>query len=296
MLEKITIRNFQKHRKLEIELDPVCTTLVGKSDAGKSAVVRALRWVCQNKPSGDEFIRDGAKRVGVRIDMDGRFVARSKGDNDNAYHFDGDEFKAFGSTVPAPIADFLNVSDINFQGQFDAPFWLAESPGQISRALNAVVNLGIMDTTMANLASEVRRASTRLEMVEERLQKTRKERAELRWVGEFVQDLEKLEHREKKLTKRQQTIEELSSTLDEIDRAVALLKTAAPSITAGGLMVSTGGELQALGNRIDELSACLTEIEQQEIKLCDLKSELSGLQKKINAVQTCPLCGARMKK
>lgn len=41
MIRRIVLRNFQNHRRLRIDLDPRVTTVVGPSDAGKSAVVRA---------------------------------------------------------------------------------------------------------------------------------------------------------------------------------------------------------------------------------------------------------------
>jgi AAA15 family ATPase/GTPase len=40
-MKKLRIKNFQIHKDLEIEFGPI-TTIVGPSDIGKSAVLRAL--------------------------------------------------------------------------------------------------------------------------------------------------------------------------------------------------------------------------------------------------------------
>ena len=51
-IKKIIIDNFQSHEHTEIEFGPGLNVIVGPSDYGKSAVVRALRWVLYNEPRG----------------------------------------------------------------------------------------------------------------------------------------------------------------------------------------------------------------------------------------------------
>lgn len=168
-LEKLTLRNFQAHEKLVIEFDPNITTIVGASDVGKSAIIRALSWVLYNQPSGEAFIKHGEERVRTRLTLDdGVVITRERG-KENLYKLDEQEFKAFGSNVPDAIRDLLKVSEINIQRQFDAPFWFAESNGEVSRRLNEIVNLGIIDDALASVAAQLRKANERVEFSKERV-------------------------------------------------------------------------------------------------------------------------------
>ena len=74
MLEKLRIINFQKHEDLTVSFDDRITTIVGPSDVGKSAVLRALRWVLTNQPDGSGFIREGEKNASVVLRVDGRTI------------------------------------------------------------------------------------------------------------------------------------------------------------------------------------------------------------------------------
>ena len=93
MFKRITIKNFQAHKKLELSFDPHVTTIVGPSDVGKSAVIRAIAWLATNRPSGTEFIRDGAKTAIVELEIDGHTIRRERSKSLNLYVLDGQEFK-----------------------------------------------------------------------------------------------------------------------------------------------------------------------------------------------------------
>ena len=158
MLEKLLIRNFQCHEKITVDFDPAVTTVVGPSDRGKSAVLRAIRWLAFNRPAGDAFIKHGAGRVSVRLRAGGRDILRERAAGSNLYKIDGKEFQAFGSDVPPEIVNALNLDAVNFQRQLDPVFWFSKSPGEVSRELNAIIDLGLIDRTLSNLASASRRA------------------------------------------------------------------------------------------------------------------------------------------
>ena len=43
-IESLSLHNFQCHEHLDIAFDPQLTTIVGPSDVGKTAILRALKW------------------------------------------------------------------------------------------------------------------------------------------------------------------------------------------------------------------------------------------------------------
>lgn len=186
MIERMQVRNFQTHSLLRIKFDPLITTILGKTGAGKSAILRALRWVMFNKPNGTDFIKHGEESCEVKLWVDGKCITRKRGKDENLYALDGKEFKAFGSDVPHEIQKLLNVDAINFQGQHDAPFWFSDTPGQVAKNLNAIVNLESIDEALTAFATETRAASGAVEYTEQR-----KAQAESETVK--YQDLPKLE-------------------------------------------------------------------------------------------------------
>ena len=92
----------------------------------------------------------------MTLTLGGREIQRQRSASNNSYGMDGVEFKAFGNDVPEDIARVLNVSELNFQGQHDAPLWFTESAGEVSRRLNYIVDLSQIDSTLSAIDSIVR--------------------------------------------------------------------------------------------------------------------------------------------
>ena len=74
------------------------------------------------------------------------------------------------------------MPDICWQGQHDSSFWFAASAGEVSRQLNAIVDLAIIDTTLTNANRNFSRCRTRLEVAEENQATTQEEYEALAWV------------------------------------------------------------------------------------------------------------------
>lgn len=198
MINRLTIQNFQAHDKLRVDFDPGITTIIGPSDIGKSAIIRALQWVCTNQPGGDAFVRHGSNGTTVKLHVDGHVVTRrrSPGGEVNEYYLDDNKFVAFGRNVPEAIEALINMGPTGWQRQHDAPYWFSETAGEVSRQLNSIVNLGIIDETLAGVSKAVHRAKSKLETAEEVLTRSKKAYDALAWVADFdagVRELEELE-------------------------------------------------------------------------------------------------------
>ncbi len=192
MIQSVHIRGFQAHEDLKIKLDPHVTTIVGPSDVGKSAVLRAIKWVCLNEPRGVSFLREGSSKVSVTLRVDEHKITRSKG-IENTYHLDGNKYAAFGSDVPKEVSDVLKLTDLNFQDQHDTPFWFGESSAEVSRQLNEIVDLGIIDSTLSNISSEIRTARIEGEVLQTQLEEVVETKNRLKWTKEAHEELAALE-------------------------------------------------------------------------------------------------------
>lgn len=55
-IKSIEIENFQSHKYSKLDFSERLNVIVGPSDNGKSAIIRALKWVLFNEPKGTDFI------------------------------------------------------------------------------------------------------------------------------------------------------------------------------------------------------------------------------------------------
>ena len=155
MLKRLSIKNFQSHESTDLDFSTGVNVLVGSSDSGKSAALRALCWLATNRPRGTNFIRHGSNgECVVTLVTDTGTVSRVRSKSANAYMLDGSPLEAMGAEVPKQIADLLNLAEINIAGQFDGHFLLADSPGAIAKAVNDAAHLEEAETCAANLASQ----------------------------------------------------------------------------------------------------------------------------------------------
>ena len=183
MIKSLEIQNFQSHEKSNLEFDPGVNIIIGPSDSGKTAIIRALRWLKDNRPSGSSMRSNWGGKTSVEIFTDDTHIVRSK-DKEEEYILGDTHFKAFKTDVPEEIQQALNMSDINLQRQLDQPFLLSETPGAVALHFNKVARLDKIDTGLQNVNSWIRELT-----------------ADLKYKGEqketFEEDLKQFEHLEK---------------------------------------------------------------------------------------------------
>lgn len=185
MIEKLHIENFQSHAETPLEFHPGVNVIVGSSDSGKSAVLRALRWVVYNKPTGDAFRRIGTKKTSVELVMDGQVITREKSASINTYQLGKQLYKAFGNDIPTDIAQVINLSDVNVQKQLDAPYLLSETPGEVARQFNRIAHLEKIDRGNSILQSKLRKLNATFEVTTEGLADAKEQLQEYAYIPEM---------------------------------------------------------------------------------------------------------------
>lgn len=277
---------------MEIELGRI-TTFVGKTSIGKSAILRALRWLAQNYPAGNEFIRDGAKFCRVRLVVDNHTVTRKVG-KVNEYRLDDQLYVSFGRGVPDAVLSTLNCTDENFQGQMDAPFWFSLTPGQVAKELNRIINLGVIDGTLAAVATETRKAKATVEVTRERLKEAKVVRDGLTHVPALAARLEGLREQEAAVASLNARICALRHCVAEGVLLAKQAKQAATGLIGGRSALKAGAAWTAAKEEVERLKTIVRAIETQESKLCQLQNAINGLQSQLSKQRSCPLCGAMM--
>jgi predicted ATP-dependent endonuclease of OLD family len=228
MIEKLSISNFQSHRKTELSFSPGVNVIVGQSRKGKSAILRALGFVILNKPSGESVIshwafdEKGKQKYDclVEIELDNSFstITRRKG-KDNSYIYgvpdenEANGFKAkiltaIGKDMPEEVQKLLNMTELNIQKQLDQPFLLSESAGEIARYFNNIIRLEDIDKMLSGADSLKRSTKAEITEKEMQLKSTQESLDKLGWVENARYRAQKLLKMENRLTegKRQHEV------------------------------------------------------------------------------------------
>lgn len=166
-LEKIEVKNFQSHKNTTVELDKGLNVFMGRSDHGKSAIMKSFLAIFENK-AGESFVSNwlkdekgkfkGNAEITASFD-DGGWVKRIRG-KDNQYFIgtqeQSKELTAFGQSVPDIVQKYIDLSDVNIQTQENNFFLFNMSNGEVMRRINSYVNLDLIDTTLANADKSLR--------------------------------------------------------------------------------------------------------------------------------------------
>jgi len=170
---KIDIKNFQSIKESSIVVDGF-TVVVGKTNIGKSSIIRSIKAALQNK-RGNKFLRKGEKTCSVSL-KDGKDVdiLWEKGSG-NKYVFGDKVYRNVGFNIPSEIHDsgFRSISlsnkDLSPQiaEQFDSLFLINESGGTCADIL--------FDLSRINVLNEAQRLMEKGNRSYKGIIKTRKE-------------------------------------------------------------------------------------------------------------------------
>jgi hypothetical protein len=164
---KVSISNFQSIENLNIEIDGF-TCITGKSNIGKSAIIRAIFRSAVNKPVTGA-VRSGAKFCTVEIESAGWGYRWEKGERGvNRYVIPGkaEVLDKVGQSQVAEIEDMgfgsIQVGDKKlypwYASQFDPIFLMGESGPAVTSFLSSVAGLDRIQDSIV-YASRMKRSS-----------------------------------------------------------------------------------------------------------------------------------------
>lgn len=184
-IKRIIIDNFQSHEHSELDFELGLNIIVGQSDKGKSAIIRALKWVLYNEPRGSDFIRFGANECSVTIITgDNYTVTRKRKGNKNIYVVinpdnEKHEFENFGNDVPLEVIQATGInrikldtdsdSKLNLNEQLDPPFLLSETGTLRAKTIGRIVNTNIIDAAERDIMKDITNNNALIKSLERQL-------------------------------------------------------------------------------------------------------------------------------
>ena len=349
MITKVIIENFQSHKKTEVEFVAGTNVIIGESDTGKSAIFRAINWVVTNRPLGEAFRSEwgGDTRVALYT-SEGHVVERIRTPSRNEYIIDGQVLKAFGTDPPDEVGEILQIDAFNIQEQFETPFLLSNTPGEVARMLNKAASIDDIDKAISGLKSSLNRINTDITYNEKQLKtftaemeeyvnlpeiETRVKRVEeleeesgvtadqiadlqqlsarVRWVEEALletnhlpQIMTRLEGSENRYYDYQtqetqhQKLCRIVTRIKDIEEELEQTKDVEKGLLRAGHVDGKITSLKEsrekgiiLRRLVDNLRRTSSSIAQLDIEIERLSKEYDRI-----APETCPLCGAKMRK
>lgn len=293
MIESLLLENFQTHEKRLFEFSPQVTCLVGPTDSGKSSALRGLLWCLLNPFRGDWFISHWSDWSRSTLLVDNHTVVRYRGKGENYYELDGNRYEAFGSNVPEDIQKVLNTDPISVQSQLDSPFWFLLSPGEVSRELNRVVNLTLIDQVLSSALTSHKKVKTTLQVSTDRLYEARARRDDLQWVLPLSDQIGVLEDLERQIEDGQQEADTLKEILNQLAETDRKEKGAESILLHLEEVVRMGEEIQKSKETSEVIRSVLQELEENDRKLKRSQEAIGILIDQIREMvnDRCPLCG-----
>lgn len=248
MFRHLSIENFQSHEKTEIDFHRGVNVIVGSSDTGKSAILRAVFWLIENRPLGTAFTShwiQGAKgkltgecKVVLTLD-DGTTITQIRSEEENNYRInDDDPFDAPGTEIPAEVTELLNLTDVNVSKQTDQPFLISASAGEVARFLNRVIRMDIIDKVLSDAESLKRKTRKLIETNETEIASLREDITAYAWIPEAERLVAKLENVESSIESSQSEIDDLTNQCEEVQRHRDSIPVISDWEKVGSLLVS----------------------------------------------------------
>jgi exonuclease SbcC len=190
-IQRVLIENFQSHARSELTFRQGLNAILGPSDNGKSAVLRAIRWALYSEPRGTEFVRTGARECRVTVTMsDGVEIVRelllnkagTGGRNRYLLRQPGapeQVFEGFGTEVPLEIIKAHGMPPIildkdkrvmlNLGSQLEAPFLLAETGSLRARAVGRLLGVHVVDAADRGAQRDLKERRREAKALQERV-------------------------------------------------------------------------------------------------------------------------------
>src|SRR6185295_5958877 len=182
IIQKVEIKNFQKHKDLTLSFSDKVNVVFGESGVGKSCIRRALEW-CLFNASIDGVRKQGTKETSVKVFLqNGIWIERVRSASKNQYRFhNGDgvvvAFDAIGKTIPDEIKNAIGIASIkldkdeiylNSSPQISLPFLFDVSGTERMKLFNRLTGNDVLDELLVSFNKDILRVGKDLKSEEEK--------------------------------------------------------------------------------------------------------------------------------
>lgn len=302
MITEAYLANIQIHKSSRITFVPGVNVIIGESHQGKTSIIRALKWVLRNDGTGQGLVSDGEKSCFTAVTLQSEeVITRAWSKTENSYSLISPsskkvDFLSFGKSVPEPIANLINMSDVNWQFQLDAPgYLLAVSGGKLAEIINASCRLDVIDTMTRNIGRMKRDTDRDLKTAKGNLEEAQDTLRKFSGIEDLIERRDQLSKQDQELNDLAILLEDLQSIVDdlaEVGKRIKAGKKWEPIFKRAALLEEMKAERELLHQERREILLLTTSIDGKDSDIKVYKERLVELKERWNRERPdiCPLC------
>ena len=280
MIDKIKIENIQSHKNTELNLSNGINVIVGSSNNGKSAILRALYWAIYNRPLGIDTLcshwalDDKGKQksdMKVTITKGDDVLIRKKSKDSNLYSINDKVLEAIKTDVPNEVKEFFKLNETNIQKQQDTPFLVSSSNYEVAKYFNSIARLDVIDKVLSYTEQTKRKVRYKIEDMETQSKEYETLIDSYKWVDSIVPKLEEYEQVDSEFNKLNSEFKTISISIIDYENYLAKINS-----------VKSVLDVKEAISEYDNISK---EIEQKEYELNEITNTISKYDKLINKVK-----------
>jgi len=267
-IKQVKLINFQDHKETTVDFTEGVNLIVGSSDAGKSAILRAVNFVFQNDLRGNSFIRVGTTECSVTIVFsDGVEITRVKSTDVNNYILKDENeelhvFSKVASTVPEQIQKYLGNPPLDdkkrpiaYADQMANLFLVDLNSSDLPRTLSELTGIQHLQTAAETLGKNARSFDRSIKERNDKIKKLNDDLVQYQYVDKDYESISTI----------QSELNNLSTTLENINKARNFIKI--------------NNEISSEAKKINNLSS-------KYKSLADIKPQIENLSNLLTSIKT----------
>lgn len=179
-IQEVTVEGYQSHVHSTFHFSPGLTVITGPSDAGKTAIIRALRWLAFNEPTGEAFlhtirnsdgsVKEAVDQAKVSVTFDnGVTITKTRRKGKTSYTHSAYPNTWDKAEIPPEIKETLGLMKqeygdfdtcLNFAFQLDPPFLLSESASVGAKVLGKLAGTEVVDRSISEVNKRTHKVRT----------------------------------------------------------------------------------------------------------------------------------------
>lgn len=232
-MSTIRIKGFQSHTDSTINLSDRLNVVTGPSGQGKTAIIRAVRWVAFGEPSGEAFVNESVGEAEVTITLDdGVSVTKTRRKGKTSYKLSTIDEPFDKAEVPEEVKQALGLNKqtfgdfeatLNFAYQLDAPFLLSESASTGAKILGKLAGTEAVDGAIKDVSKDTHAARQTKSSAEKEMQRIDGQLLEyhdIEQVGKQIESCQRLLDQASQAHEKQKNLSHLSLVLSQASEQV----------------------------------------------------------------------------
>jgi DNA repair exonuclease SbcCD nuclease subunit len=284
-ITRIIMKGFQSHEDSTIDFGPGLNAIIGPSDSGKSAIIRALRFVLYNVPRGTDFIRQGNQAsdfVSVRVEFSNQTALERSRTRESAGSYiiesngSRQTLQGFSNNVPVDVANIHQMpqlqltkdleSSLNIGFQLDPPFLIGESPSNRATIIGQLTGVNLVDAALKEINKDVLTGTRDMKLYSEQMDQ----------ITQKLKGFVDLPYLKQDITTMNGLIERLDESIKLKDELISLKDDEDAYYTAGNVLFDEAlalSKIEMLVPKLDKLEI----LERNRVELLQLRNDYDKL-------------------